>query len=221
MPILYASAQSPADPPSGNQGTPPTEEENLLPKPDWSPYDLKLGFNAIRSGRSIFGSDIITHEIQAALAMHQLIVVLDLGIEENMYRNGYTYENQGSYFRFGGDWSFVQDKKSGNAISLGLRYARAGFNDRLEYTGDQGFGTTDFRYENPDLNARWMEVTFNLRGKVISNFYMGFTMRWQLMRRINGEGVLETFDIPGFGNTKRENSTAFDYYLMWRIPFKE
>lgn len=223
---LLTYGQQPAGPPSGgDQETPrPTgpraNEDNLLPKPDWNPHELKVGFNAIRSGRTFFGSDLITHEIQSALTMHQLVVVLDLGIEENTFGGDYAYENVGRYFRFGGDWSFVKDKKSGNAISLGLRYARAGFNDRLEYTADQGFGTADLTFENRELNARWAEVTFNLRGKIVSNLYMGFTMRWQFMRKVNGEGMLETFNIPGFGNTKRGNSTAFDYYFMWRIPFK-
>jgi len=195
------------------------QEISPKPKPVWKPHEIKIGFNAIRSGRTAFGSDIFTHEIQGILAMHLLNIVIDLGVEENTYGETYTYENTGNYLRFGGDWNFVKSKKSGNAISLGLRYARSRFNDRLDYTGDQGFGTLDYDFENPDLKARWVEVTFNLRGKVISNFYMGFTTRWQLMRKIDGEGQLEAFDVPGFGNTKRKNSTAFDYYLMWRIPF--
>ncbi|MBC6400607.1 MAG: hypothetical protein GDA37_06250 [Ekhidna sp.] len=194
------------------------QEVPLKPKPVWKPHEIKIGFNAIRSGRTVFGSDILTHEMQVALAMHLLNIIIDLGIEENTHGKTYTYENRGSYFRVGGDWNFVKSKKSGNAISLGLRYARAEFKDQLDYTGDQGFGILDYDFENANLKARWAEVTFNLRGKVVSNFYMGFTARWQLIRKINGEGQLETFDIPGFGNTKRRNSTAFDYYLMWRIP---
>lgn len=218
--ILSSSGQQPGQ---DREKQPPENTESgdqaALPKADWTPHDLKVGFNAIRSGRTVFGSDILTHEIQSALAMHQLNVILDLGIEENTYGEGYRYENKGRYFRFGADWNFVNDKESGNAISLGLRYARAGFDDRLEYSSDLGFGTTDISLENSKLNARWLEVTFNLRGKVVDNLYMGFTMRWQFMRKVNGEGQLATFNVPGFGNTKRQNSTAFDYYFMWRLPF--
>ena len=106
-------------------------------------------------------------------------------------------------------------------ISLGLRYARAGFEDNLSYVQDLGFGEENFRYANSQLTARWVEVTFNLRGKVAQNLYMGFTMRWQTSRKINGEGVLKTNDIPGFGNTRRQNSTAFDYFIAWRLPLKK
>lgn len=190
-------------------------------KPDWKPHELKIGFNAIRTGRTAFNTSFRSHELQAVLAMHQLNAVIDLGTEENTRGTSYLYENKGAYFRFGGDWNFVKDKKSGNALSLGLRYARAFFEDQLEYSADQGFGDQDFNFSNPNLNARWMELTFNLRGKVVSNLYTGFTMRWQFSRKVNGEGVLQTYDIPGFGKTKRQNSTAFDYYLMWRVPFNK
>lgn len=222
MTLWSVSAQQPTEPPGqraeeNSQG----DEVSLLPKPDWTPHEVKIGFNAIRSGRAAFGTGVLTHEIQAAISMHQFVINLDLGVEEHSRGNGYLYENSGAYFRFGGDWNFVKDKESGNMLSLGLRYARAGFNDRLDYTGDQGFGSATYTYENPSLNARWVEINFNLRGKVVSNLFMGFTMRWQLLRKINGEGLLETFDVPGFGNTKRENSTAFDYYFMWRIPLKK
>ena len=101
-----------------------------------------------------------------------------------------------------------------------MRYARASFEDELTFTSDQGFGEQTFNVSNAKLNARWIEVVFGLRGKIVSNLYTGFTMRWQFARKINGEGELKTFDIPGFGKTRRENSTAFDYYFMWRIPFK-
>ena len=39
--------------------------------------------------------------------------------------------------------------------------------------------------------------------------------------QVSGEDILRTFDIPGFGTTKRDNATSFDYYIMWRIPTKK
>ena len=193
----------------------PAEKQKL----SFRPYEMKIGMNAIRSGRTFFGSGLTTHEVEAALALHRYNVVLDYGIEEHQRGETFNYENKGSYFRAGIDRNFAKDQQSGNVLSLGLRYARANFEDRLVYTDDLGFGEQNFVLSNSDLSARWFEVAFGLRGKLISNFYMGFTMRWQFARRIDGEGELKTYDIPGFGKTKRQNSTAFDYYLMWRIPF--
>ena len=200
-----------------------TQNGDTIPKVeiDWTPYELKIGTNLVRAGRSVFGSGLSTYEIQAALAMYRAIAILELGLEEHTRGESFDYSNTGSYFRFGGDWNFIKDQPSGNVLSLGLRYARAGFEDDLTYTQDFGFGEEQFRYDNDNLKARWYEVTFNLRGKVVSNLYMGFTMRWQFSRKINGEGVLKTFDIPGFGKTRRKNSTAFDYFIAWRIPFEK
>ena len=189
---------------------------------DFKPYDLKLGVNAIRSIRTFSGSEeLSTHEIQAAVAVYKYDIVVDFGVEEHKRGDSFNYINKGSYYRVGFDRNFSRNKKSGNVLSLGLRYARANFEDELMYTADFGFGEQDYLLENNSLTAGWAEVVFNVRGKVFSNFYMGFTMRWQLLRTINGEGELKAFDVPGFGKTRRQNSTAFDYYFMWRIPLRD
>lgn len=201
-------------------GQNPTPQQNVKQPVDFRPYELKLGMNAIRSARTAFGSDLITHEVEAALAVHRFVVVGNFGIEEHQRGETFDYENKGSYYRIGIDRNFTKDQESGNALTLGLRYARASFNDQISFTVDQGFGEQDYFLENENLTARWIEVAVGLRGKVVSNLYMGFTMRWQFARKINGEGELKTYDVPGFGKTKRQNSTAFDYYLMWRVPFE-
>lgn len=195
----------------------PSEKKEKL---SFRPYEVKIGVNAIRSGRTFFGSGLTTHEVEAALALHRYNLVLDYGIEEHQRGDTYDYENKGSYFRAGFDRNFTKDQNSGNVLSLGLRYARASFEDQLVYTSDQGFGEESYSLSNSDLTARWFEVAMGLRGKVVSNLYMGFSLRWQFARKIEGEGELKTYEIPGFGKTKRQNSTAFDYYLMWRIPFE-
>ncbi|MEQ9402389.1 MAG: DUF6048 family protein [Cyclobacteriaceae bacterium] len=183
-------------------------------------YDAKVGVNIIRGASTLFGSDVEAQELQAALGMHTFDLVFDYGTEKNNRSGNYIYENSGSYFRFGMDRNFVKDRSNGNVLSLGLRYARANFEDALSYSIDNGFGLQDISLSNSDLSARWMELNFNLRGKIVSNFYAGFTLRWKFARKITGEETLKTFDVPGFGDTKRENATSFDYYMMWRIPFR-
>ena len=202
----------------GQPAAPEKPKEQL----NFRPHEVKIGVNAIRSIRTFAGSEgLTTHEVQAALGLHKYNLVLDFGVEEHKRGESFAYENKGSYYRIGFDRNFVKDRSSGNVLSLGLRYARASFEDQLLYQTNLGFGEQDYLLENNSLTARWVEVALNIRGKIISNFYMGFTIRWQLLRKINGEGELKTFDIPGFGKTKRQNSTAFDYYLMWRIPFEK
>ena len=198
----------------------PLVSKKIKESVDFRPYEVKIGMNAIRSIRTFAGSDLTTHEFQTAVAIHKYNVVFDYGVEEHRRGETFDYQNKGSYFRAGIDRNFSKDKASGNVLSLGLRYARANFEDQLMYTSNQGFGEQNYILKNNDLTARWMEVAFNVRGRIISNLYMGFTMRWQFARKINGEGQLKTYDIPGFGKTRQQNSTAFDYYLMWRIPIK-
>ena len=183
-------------------------------------HDLKVGVNLLRSGRTLLGSGKDTHEGEVALGVNGWNYVFDFGTEKNERSGSYTYENKGTYFRVGVDRNFVQNPGKGNVLALGLRYARAGFEDQLIYTLNNGFGDQEIDLSNTDLKARWFELNFTLRGKIVSQLYTGFTLRWKFSRKVFGEETLQTFDIPGFGNTKRENATSFDYYVMWRIPFK-
>ncbi len=192
-----------------------------IPQKNWRINDIKIGANIVRAARTFIGSGKDTQELQASLNTNKFDFVIDYGTEKNTIGGAYSYENEGTYYRVGLDRNFVKNESSGNALSLGLRYSRASFEDRLNYTSDVGFGTQEIMLSNSNLQARWLELVVNLRGKLISNLYTGFTLRWQFARNVNGEGVLQTYDIPGFGNTRRENSTAFDYYLMWRIPLRK
>jgi len=196
------------------------EGETGTVRASWTPHEIKIGLNAIRSGRTLAGSNITTHEGEVALAIQKFVLVGNYGIEKHQWGATYNYENNGSYFRVGVDRNFVKNTESGNALTLGLRYARANFGDKLVYNTNLGFGEQTYVLSNKDLRSGWMEVVFGIRGRVVANLYMGFSMRWQTFRSLKGEGTLKTYEIPGFGKTKRKNSTAFDYYPMWRIPFK-
>lgn len=197
----------------------PEKPKKPKKKIDIKPYEIKIGVNAVRIGRTSLTSGYSSQELETALALNRYNLVFDYGVEKHDRGDSLEYRNKGNYFRVGFDRNFSKDRSSGNVLSLGLRYGRANFEDQLNHTADQGFGERAFSYQNPDLSARWFEVALGLRGRLVSNFYMGFTMRWQFARKINGEGTLKTYDVPGFGKTTRKNSTAFDYYLMWRMPF--
>lgn len=184
-------------------------------------HDLKLGINLLLAGRTLIGSGKDTQETSLTLGINQWNLAFDYGVEENHRTGNYTYKNKGSFFRVGIDRNFVHKIENGNVLSFGARYASADFKDELNYILNNGYGEQPLHLSNPTLNARWLELTANLRGRVISNLYMGFTLRWQFARQVKGEGELKTFDIPGFGNTKKQNSTGFDYYVMWRIPLEK
>jgi len=190
------------------------------PKKDLRPYEIKVGTNLSRSLRSL-GTSISTHELEAAISFYKYVFVVDYGIQKTIRNETFQYQNEGSFYRMGISSNFVKDQVSGNTIALGLRYARASFQDEMSFISEGFFGTQEVNLSNPNLTARWIELVFDIRGRITSNFVMGFSTRWQFARKINGEDILLTYDIPGFGNTKRQNSTAFDYYLMWRIPLKK
>lgn len=196
------------------------EEEEEATK-EKAPFikDVKVAVNLLNAGRTFLGSGQDSHEGQVVLATVPLDFAFDYGVEKNIRGGSYDYESDGSYYRIGFDRNFIKDDVSGNVLSLGLRYANASFDEVLNSTFDNGFGQETISLTNSNVSSRWFELAFNLRGKLASNLYTGFTLRWKFARQMSGQGTLQSFDVPGFGTTKRQNATSFDYYLAWRIPF--
>ena len=196
------------------------EKEDIKAKESFIPHEIKLGFNAMSMGRTFFDKSFSSNELQSMLALNKYIMVIDLGTEKRNRGDTYHYSTEGYYFRIGIDKNFIKDKTEGNVLSLGLRYARSSFDQQLNYLINNGFGDQSIQLMDKELKARWIELTANLRGKITSNLYMGCTVRWKFSRNIKyTSNNLIVYDIPGFGNTKKETSSAFEYYIMWRIPF--
>lgn len=191
------------------------------PKKNFRPYEFKVGTNIFRAGQSLASNSYNSQEIQAALSLYKYVIFVDFGVENNFRGNGYSYQNKGSYYRIGFDKNFIGNTDSGNVLALGLRYARANFNDKLNGKISSLYNNGELNLSNPKLSARWFEIVFDLRGKLISQLYSGFTLRWQFAKKVNGQQLLQTFDVPGYGTLKRSTAFMFDYYIAWRIPFKK
>ncbi|MEM9895759.1 MAG: DUF6048 family protein [Bacteroidota bacterium] len=201
----------------GQRAMDPELEEEV----DFTPRDFSVAYNLVNAGTSLLNANRNTHEIQFSSTLYRYLLVIDFGTDDHQRGELTDYTTTGQYFRAGIDRNFVNDISSGNVLALGIRYARSYFENELNHTLVQSIGEASINYQNDELKARWFELNVNLRGKIVSNLYAGFTLRWQTFRKLRGEGTLTAFEIPGFGTTRRNNSTAFDYYIMWRIPFRE
>lgn len=185
------------------------------------PYEVKVGFNFARALRSAIEKDYSSQELTGLVSFDSYVFYLDYGFQKTDRSSDdadYHYMNNGSFYRLGISKNFIKNKVGGNTISIGARYARSSFKDELAYTVNDFFGEQPLNLENPNLTARWFELVFDMKGRVAANLFLGLTTRWQFLRKINGAGQLQPYDVPGFGTTQRPNSTAFDYYVTWRIP---
>lgn len=112
------------------------------------------------------------------------------------------YKTNAPFFRIGCDYNFLKNKKSGNRLYAGLRYAFTTFNYDLErpLLQDPHWGHyVPFEYKGINSNCQWAEIVFGLETKIWSIFHLGWSIRYKLRLSEKKHEIGEAWYIPGFG----------------------
>lgn len=194
-------------------------DTDTLPK--YRVRSVSANFNVMRFGENLLNKPRNSYEVQGELGIHKFFLTGDFGFEETVRQ---TYSSNGSYWRIGLDANMSAKWEEGNMIGIGLRYARANFSDQAVFSQTLLDGNDDpvlvqqIELSNDNLQARWGELIFKMRGAIHKNLYMGYTMRYQFYMILSPyPEELRPFDVPGYGKTRRPNSFQFDYYVGWRF----
>ena len=113
-----------------------------------------------------------------------------------------SFKTQEPNFRFGIDYNFLKNKKSGKRLYGGVRYVISIFKYDVE---DPAFvdpvwnEVRPFRFEGVSCTGQWFEAVFGLETKLWSIFHLGWSARFKkrLSQSKNIHG--EPWYIPGFG----------------------
>jgi hypothetical protein len=193
------------------------------PIPKFAPRFLQFNYNVLRLGENVLGKPRASQEIQAELGIHKYLIVADIGLADvSRVGEDYFYESQGNYWRLGIDANLSTAWERGQVIAIGLRYARARYEDRAQFIRVLDNDAIQvFDLSNTGLSSRWAELVFKMKVPVWKNLSTGYTMRYQFYQVTQGlqNNVLQPLDIPGYGKTNRPNSFQFDYYIGWRLNF--
>jgi hypothetical protein len=198
-------------------------ERPKVPKSFFIPTGLRIGTDLVALGVNAFGDNRQRYEFQADVDFHRIYLIGSYGV--NQYQTSgeeFEYTNNGNYFRIGLEADFLKFDPDHNTLTFGLRYARANYSESL--TTDilsPIYGPYQENLNNETVSARWFEMTTGLRVMVLKNLYMGYTFRIQLNRKIFNATDFRSYDIPGFGRAEFKNRWTFNYYLTYRIPWKE
>jgi hypothetical protein len=198
-------------------------ERPRVPKSFFIPTGIRLGTDLVALGVNVFGDKRQRYEFQADIDFHRIYLIGSYGI--NQYQEtgeGFEYTNNGRYYRIGLEADFLKFDPDHNTLTFGLRYARANYSETLSTNRiSPVYGPFEENVNNENVSARWFEMTTGLRVMVLKNLYMGYTFRIQLNRKISNASEFRSYDIPGFGRAEFNNRWTFNYFLAYRIPWKE
>ncbi len=152
-----------------------------------------------------------------------LFPAFESGIDIMKIKTDYVdYKSSGSYSRFGIDYNLLQaeNKNDKNVFYVGLRYgfvlARQQVNS---YSMDSYWGTTTGRFGNQNYFAHWGEFLLGIKGEIVHNFYMGWTIRGKIRLDNKDLGMPPAYFVPGYGKAANGFNFDFTYSVYYNLPW--
>lgn len=200
-----------------------TEEKTDTVKSKYLPTGVRIGTDALSIARNFYDESFNGWEVNADIDFYRYYLALDVGSWSRKFSSDAgPYDNNGTYWRVGADINFLLKDPDRNLMFFGVRYGRSVFTEKFDVvTIDPVWGTFNTTYVNPDVSARWYELTAGIRVKIWKMFWMGYTGRFKFGLKTDESGVLLASDVPGYGRTNRDETWGFNYQLIFRIPIRK
>jgi len=132
------------------------------------------------------------------------------------------YKSSGSYSRFGMDYNFLQaeNKNDKNIFYVGLRYGFVLAKQQVNsYTIDSYWTPTTGQFGNQNYFAHWGEFLIGMKGEIVHNFYMGWTIRGKIKLNNKDTGMPPIYFIPGYGKAENGFNMDFTYSVYYNLPW--
>jgi len=134
----------------------------------------------------------------------------------------FDYASSGAYARAGVDYNLlpVKDRSVHHSLFLGFRYGVSIFNHHAEnvlipngYWGDFILDS----YEN-SLTANWLELVGGMKTEIVSNFFLGWSLRYKILLNPEMDPLVTPQMIPGYGSGAADRGFGFTYSIFYKIP---
>ena len=143
----------------------------------------------------------------------------------DMENIGYNYMSKGVYGLVGLDYNFLKDeiRVDNDIVFVGFRYGLSNFQQQADsILFDNYWGTYYTSLENQRIGGQWFELVFGLKVELFfaKNFFIGLTLRAKKIIFGKDNDVLKPYIIPGYGKTEKNSKFGLNWFIAYRIPFK-
>ena len=152
-----------------------------------------------------------------------LFPVFETGIEAMKIKTEYVdYSGNGSYSRLGLDYNILQAQqpKDKDMLYFGLRYGFTFARQQVnQFMVDSYWGPEVGSFPNQTYSAHWAEILMGIKGEVLPNFYMGWTIRGKSRLSVKDTGTPPVYFIPGYGKAENGFNLDFTYSVYLNLPW--
>lgn len=205
------------------------QNDSIVVPPKIERYGIRVGADLSKIAKTIYDSDYKGLELVADLRLtKKYFLAGELGNENKTTNDDQiNFSTKGTYFKVGFDYNAHENWLDlENIISLGLRYSVSTFSQQINnyevYNPNPYFGeipNTQSGQKYDGLSAQWIEVVAGVKTRVFDNFFVGFSLRANVLTSNQKPGGFDNLFIPGFNRTYDGNfGVGFNYTLTYFLP---
>lgn len=180
-------------------------------------HSASLSVDLFTPAMRAFGTKYGLGEIAAEVNLHnRYIPVLEFGLGEAKNTpedNNYTYRSPiAPFFRIGMNYNFLYQSNPDYLIMAGVRYGFTPFKFEVtDITQQPGYWDEPLTYSIPSQNvtAGYFQILLALRVRIIDNFSLGWSVRYQSLLHDSDTPYGNAWYIPGFGPRNRTINATF------------
>lgn len=202
-----------------------TAIERKVPKmiyPLW--HSATVSFDLFTPAMRAFGTKYGLGEVAAEINLHnRYIPVIEFGLgqaDNTPDDNNYTYRSPvAPFFRIGMNYNFLYQSNPDYLIMAGVRYGFTPFKFEVtDITQQPGYWDEPLSYSIPSQNvtAGYFQILLALRVRIIDNFSLGWSVRYQTLLHDTDTPHGNAWFIPGFGSRNRTINATFT--LSYTVP---
>jgi hypothetical protein len=136
----------------------------------------------------------------------------------------YNLNTKGIYAKAGIDFNMLNLKKAAGkyAAGIGFRYGIANYSfDVSEINFENYWGHYQVSLPKNKAWAHFFEAAIAARAEVFRNVSLGWSVNIRKLISAGVEKDMRPVYLPGYGDGTKSFSFAFNYSIMWNIPYKE
>lgn len=187
-------------------------------------HSASVSFDLFTPAMRAFGTKYGLGEIAAEVNLHnRYIPVIEFGLgkaDNTPEDNNYTYRSPvAPFFRIGMNYNFLYQSNPDYLIMAGVRYGFTPFKFEVtDITQQPGYWDEPLTYSIPSqsVTAGYFQILLALRVRIIDNFSLGWSVRYQTLLHDTDTPHGNAWYIPGFGPRDRSINATFS--LSYTVP---
>lgn len=202
----------------------PVKEQNKLIERQ---FFIRLGVDLSRFALD-FMNDIGHTGFEMSLdaeLKYRYFPTVELGTNKIEYtQTDINYQSQGNYLRFGLNYNMLNYKQrfDRNLFFIGARVGMSKFTQEIpNVIISNPWGEYQSSFPSENHTAQWFEGVIGLRGEVLPNLYMGYTLRVKQLLNHTDFNNLTPYWIPGYGKGFKNTALGMSYSIFFAIPIKK